>query len=92
MNKDDLGSGTGPHRCHWWIGESVETKHEEVKMFRETWACPMDDCDGEMKTTGNVWPMDPPGVHHECTECGVVLALSDERYPKITYEPPKTPS
>lgn len=42
---------------------------------RVVWRCPIANCGGEMKFTGEVWPTGDPGRHHKCNKCGFTAAI-----------------
>lgn len=80
---DDFGRDIGGSR--WFnqvptLGERVDKQNRLLI----TWLCPMDGCNGEMKSTGKRWLSSPPGFHHACTKCGFQAALEGVEYPART--------
>lgn len=44
------------------------------------WACPK--CgDGNMRYTGEEWPTDPPGYHHQCDRCEHAAVVRLAKFP-----------
>lgn len=58
------------------IRRKVETY--KIRMF-------CDECYGEMKQTGLVFPTNPPKYEHRCESCGLINVF-DVYYPYFEYE------
>jgi len=73
--------------CRWFNGNVDDYLTETpVQTYRVTMRCPI--CEkGEMKATGVSWPMYPPGVHHQCDECGKVIAIRNRQFPTVVRKP-----
>lgn len=67
---------------------------EPIRRFREEplsavwrrWICNEEDCDGEMKPTGQCFPSNPPQYPHRCEKCQRQESASAV-YPRIAYLP-----
>lgn len=67
-----------------WFNQEPEIVERPVRTFEQRWLCPMDECSGQMVYNGMSWPMNPPGYHHTCSECGFTAAIHGKRYPLTT--------
>ena len=56
---------------------------QEVKTYRVRMLC--DECNGEMKATGETLMTYPPKYIHKCELCGLVVTYAVS-YPYIIYE------
>lgn len=81
MNFEIQGSIHDRPEMSWYSGE-VKTRDDGQPVTRH-WMCPEEGCEGEMKSTGTMWPTGSPGYHHRCTVCGVGYAIHNQRFPRI---------
>ena len=82
-----IGVGFQEGYSRWFRGEPNIVRTQVVPVM-ERWMCPIENCTGEMKSTGGAWPVHPMGYHHKCDQCGFTAALSGVEYPKISYSFP----
>jgi hypothetical protein len=80
---DKFGTAIGGAR--WFNGEPAITETPMVPV-QLRWLCPIDDCGGEMKFNGMVWPTGQPGYHHSCDKCGFTAAVHG-KFPRVEYRP-----
>ena len=69
-----------------WAKEPVSVMAEDLIPVRETLFCEAVECVGEMEFNGMAWPTSKMGYHHTCKDCGLTVAVTGKKYPRIVYK------
>ena len=94
VSPEDFGKTVGlvgGGSSRWFRGEPFVTR-ESVAPVIMRWICPMTDCGGEMRDTGDYWEASTQligtsghGHHHQCDRCKFTAAIRGVKYPRIEY-------